>query len=173
MKIAVVYHSQTGFTKRYAQWIAQATGADCFDAASARRQDFSGYDAIVFGGWLMAGSISKFGWFKGQLPKWAGKRLAVFAVGGTPAESPDIMPRLESLFTPEERRQVQLFYMPGGMNYEAMPAASRLMMRLFTKMLSGKKDKTEAEKGMLAYVAASYDLSDRRYIQPLVDWLQA
>ncbi len=173
MKIAVVYHSQTGFTRRYAQWIAQAVQADCFDFASAKKQDFSGYDAIVFGGWLVAGSISKLNWFKGQMSQWAGKKLVVFAVGGTPAEEPSLMPALEKLFTPEERARVQLFYCPGGMNYEAMPTASRMMMRIFAKMLTGKKDKTDAEKGMLEYIAASYDLSDRKYVEPILSSLQA
>ena len=29
MKTIVIYQSQTGFTKRYAEWIAEAVGADC------------------------------------------------------------------------------------------------------------------------------------------------
>ena len=29
MKTAVIYNSQTGFTKKYAEWISEATGADC------------------------------------------------------------------------------------------------------------------------------------------------
>ncbi len=36
MKTAIIYHSQTGFTKRYAEWIAEAAGADCFDLAEAK-----------------------------------------------------------------------------------------------------------------------------------------
>lgn len=31
MKTAVIYHSQTGFTRKYAEWIFEATGADCFE----------------------------------------------------------------------------------------------------------------------------------------------
>ena len=27
MKTAVIYHSQTGFTRKYAEWISEATGA--------------------------------------------------------------------------------------------------------------------------------------------------
>ena len=40
MKAAVIYYSQTGFTKRYAQWIAEAAGADCFGLKDAKKQDF-------------------------------------------------------------------------------------------------------------------------------------
>lgn len=31
MKVVVIYNSQTGFTKRYAQWIAEAAGAECVE----------------------------------------------------------------------------------------------------------------------------------------------
>ena len=29
MKLLIVYHSKTGFTARYAAWLAEATGAAC------------------------------------------------------------------------------------------------------------------------------------------------
>ena len=41
MKTVVIYNSQTGFTKRYAEWIAEATGADCFALAEAKKKSGS------------------------------------------------------------------------------------------------------------------------------------
>lgn len=38
MKTVVIYNSQTGFTKRYAEWIAQSTKADCFELSTAKRK---------------------------------------------------------------------------------------------------------------------------------------
>ena len=38
MKTAVIYNSQTGFTKRYAEWIAEATDADCFELSEAKKK---------------------------------------------------------------------------------------------------------------------------------------
>lgn len=35
MKTVVIYNSQTGFTKRYAAWIAEAAGADCLELSDA------------------------------------------------------------------------------------------------------------------------------------------
>ena len=70
MKTAVIYNSQTGFTKKYAEWISEATGADCFEIGTAKKQDFDRYDAIVFGGWACAGRISKISWFKSNMDKW-------------------------------------------------------------------------------------------------------
>ena len=41
MKTIVIYTSQTGFTKRYAEWIAEATGADCFELSAAKKKDLA------------------------------------------------------------------------------------------------------------------------------------
>lgn len=38
MKTAVIYNSQTGFTKKYAEWISEATGADCFEIGTAKNK---------------------------------------------------------------------------------------------------------------------------------------
>lgn len=54
MKTVVIYNSQTGFTRRYAQWIAEAAGGVCLELSEAKRRDLSDCGAIVFGGWARA-----------------------------------------------------------------------------------------------------------------------
>lgn len=173
MKTAVIYHSQTGFTKKYAEWISQAAGADCFELKTAKRQNFDRYDAIVFGGWACAGRISKISWFKSHMNEWSGKLLMVFCTGGSPAESPEIETFLSSNFSGEERKMVHAFYCPGGFNYEKMSAGSKFMMKMFQKMVGAKKDKTEADIEMLKMISHSYDISDRNYIEPIIKRLHA
>lgn len=172
MKTVVIYNSQTGFTKRYAQWIAEAAGADCLELSQAKRKNLDPYDAIVFGGWACAGGIRNLGWFKGNLEKWADKKLIAFCVGGSPMESPDIEPALKRNFTEAEREKVSVFYCPGGFNYEKMPVPSKLMMKLFLKALKAKKDQTEQEREMVKMISASYDISDRKYIAPILECLE-
>lgn len=171
MKTIVIYHSQTGFTKRYAHWIAEKTNADCIAYSKARHLDLSSYDAIVFGGWAVAGSISKLKWFRQHIPKWNGKKLAVFCVGASPAENPEIPLTLPKNFSDEELKTIKWFYCPGGLDYEKMPAASKAMMKLFIKMLSAKKDKTETELEQIRILSSSYDISDIAYIDPILDFL--
>ena len=43
MKTIVIYNSKTGFTKRYAQWIAEAAGADCFELSEAKKKSMATY----------------------------------------------------------------------------------------------------------------------------------
>lgn len=172
MNCIVIYHSQTGFTKRYAHWIAEAAAADCLDLSAAKGEDLNLYDTIVFGSWACAGGISKLGWFKGSMDKWTDKKLIVFCVGGSPMENPEIEPALKKNFSEAQLKRVSLFYCPGGFNYEKMSAPSRLMMKLFLKTLRAKKEKTEEERKMIEMISSSYDISDKKYIGPILDCLK-
>lgn len=54
MKTIVIFNSQTGFTRRYAEWIAEATGADFMELSLAKQKDLTAYEAVIFGGWPAA-----------------------------------------------------------------------------------------------------------------------
>ena len=69
MKTAIIYVSQTGFTKQYAEWLAEEVSGECMTIAEAEKKDLSGYDAVVFGGWCFAGTIKELDWFKERLPQ--------------------------------------------------------------------------------------------------------
>ncbi len=172
MRIVVIYNSQTGFTKRYAEWIAEATGADCLELSAGKKKDLTAYEAIIFGGWACAGSISKINWFKGNIDKWADKKLIAFCVGGSPIDNPEIEVALKQIFNEPEQKRVHTFYCPGGFNYEKMSAPSRLMMKIFIKTLEAKKDKTESEQEMIKMISSSYDISDKKYIEPILQCLK-
>ena len=172
MKTAVIYHSQTGFTRKYAEWLSEAAGADCFDLAAAKKRSFDGYQAIVFGSWACAGRISKISWFKERAASWPEKTLIVFSTGGSPAESPEIAAFLRNQFSEEERGRIHAFYCPGGFCYEKMSAGSKLMMKMFRKMIGAKKEKTREEEEMLKMISHSYDLTDKKYLEPILALLK-
>lgn len=168
MKTVVIYNSQTGFTKRYAQWIAEAAGADCLTLSEAKKNSLSEYETIVFGSWACAGGISKLGWFKSNMDNWPDKKLIVFCVGGSPMDSPEIDLALNRNFSESERGKVSVFYCPGGFNYEKMSAPSKLMMKMFIKSLKAKRDKTRNEEEMIKMISSSYDISDKKYVEPIL-----
>lgn len=170
MKIAIIYTSQTGFTKQYAQWLSEEVKGECFTVTEAEKTDFSEYDAIVFGGWCFAGTIKKLDWFKGKMAQWADKKKAVFAVGASPAENPELEEGLRKNFTDEEWRQMWVFYCPGGLCYEKMKPVSKVMMKMFVKMLAKKK--SEKEQMMAEMLGKSYDISDKKYVLPIAEYIK-
>ena len=174
MKTLIIYTSQTGFTKKYAEWLAQKTGGDMLELKEAQKKDdafFAGYEAIVYGGWVMAASVVKVKWFLNKSASWKGKKLAVFCVGGSPNDNPDVEVMLKNMMTDEQREYIKAFYCQGGFNYERMNAPSRLAMKMFVSALKKKKDPTEEEKIMTQMVATSYDISDEKYLEPVIDYL--
>ena len=175
MKSIVIYNSQTGFTKKYADWITEAAGCEAVPLKKAGRVKLAEYDAVVFGSWCMAESISKVAWFKKQLPSLAaaGKKLFVFLVGASPAEAPEVQNALRRNFTDDEWSQITAVYCPGGLNYEKMGGGSRTMLKMFVKMLSNKKDITQKELAQVQMLSKSFDISDKKYIEPIVAQLKA
>lgn len=168
MKTIVIYNSQTGFTERYAKWIAEETGADCVSFAEGKNRDLQKFDAIVFGGWAKAGTITKLPWLKEQMRKQPNKKYIAFCVGASPIDNPDVKTAMQNLFTEEEHKQVQVFYCPGGINYEKMTPATYLIMKVFAKMMQSKKGQEEAG----AMLSSSYDISDKKYIAPIIACLE-
>ena len=56
---AIVYTSQTGFTQRYAQLLAERTGVPAYSMKEAREK-LRPKDEIFYMGWLMAGTVKGF-----------------------------------------------------------------------------------------------------------------
>ena len=75
-------------------------------------------------------------------------------------------------FTEEELGKISCFYLRSGINYENMDWKSRMMMKVFAKMMEKKKDKTEQEKEMASHLGSSFDAADRTYLEPLLGWIQ-
>ena len=173
MKTLVVYTSQTGFTKKYAEWITERMNADLFDLKDAKKKDdsfFDGYDAIVYAGWCMAGKVVKYNWFLDRAKNWKGKHLALVAVGGSPNDNPDVEVALKNLLTDEQRTYIKAFYCQGGFNHEKMNLPSKLAMKAFVATL--RKSKNEKERDVASIIAHSYDISDIKFIEPVVAYLR-
>lgn len=173
MNTIVIYNSQTGFTKRYALWLAEETGAECVEYKDAKKMDLSGFDSIVFGGWAMAGSITKVKWFTKNKAKWQGKKLATFCVGASPIENPEIDVFLKKFEDDEEYKGIRVFFCPGGLDYDKMTVASRAAMKMFVKMLESNKNKTENDLIQIEMLSSSYDISDKKYLQPIIEYLNS
>jgi len=172
MRTIVIYNSQTGFTKRYAEWIAEAIGADCVPFAEAKKKDMARYDTIIFGSWLCAGTIKNLGWFQKNADRWTGKKVMVFCTGASPVENPVTEAAFKQITDEPKMKKVKTFYCPAGLNYDKMGAVSRLMMKTLFKALKAKKKKTQEDEEMINMISSSYDIADQKYIEPILTYLR-
>ncbi len=172
MKTVVIYNSQTGFTKQYAEWIAEAAGADCLPLSKAKKKNLTAYEAIIFGSWVCAGTIKNLSWFKKNIDTWAGKKLIVFCTGASPIISPAIEAALKQVNSEPKMKQVKAFYCPGGLNYDKMSAPYGLVMKMLRRGLNAKKDKTQEDEEMIKMISSSYDNADKKYTEPILSCLR-
>lgn len=140
-------------------------------AKEAEEIDIEKYDVILYGGGFYGGQIQGIAWLKNRIPRLQGKRMAVFATGATPEDSPEVEKAFAQNLTEEEQKAIPCFYLQSGLNYEKMDWKLRMMMKLFSKMMEKKKDKTEQEKMMAACLKNSFDVADKNNLEPLLHWI--
>jgi len=174
MKTIVIYRSTTGFTRKYAEWIAKALNADLFEHKQVKDMMLQEYDAIVFGGSLHAVGIRGLKLIKRNLPEIAGKKIVVFATGAAPMQENVEEEVKNGNFNKEELEHIKVFYLRGGFNYKKLGFIDKLLMTLLKwKMKSkNKADLTADEIGMLAVYETPVDYTKEKYIEPIVQYLQ-
>lgn len=55
-----------------------------------------------------------------------------------------------------------MFYCPGGFCYEKMSLKSKLMMKMFRKVLESNKNRTPSDELMIKMISSSYDISGKK-----------
>ncbi len=173
MKKLIIYTSQTGFTRKYAEWIAGELDAETMTLQNAKKMPplfFKSYDAIAYGGWAMAGKVVKSGWFREMAKDWKDKRLTLFFTGASPVDSPDIQVAMEKSLSEDEHEYIKTFYFPGGLDYDKMGKSSVLVMKALSGLLKNLRDESKKKKGEV--LSKSYDVSDKKYIEPLVEYFK-
>ena len=85
MKTIVIYKSKTGFTKKYAEWIAEDLSADIFDVSKVTINMLTEYDTMIYGGSLYAVGINGVKFITQNINKLKDKKVVVFATGASPS----------------------------------------------------------------------------------------
>ena len=108
MKKIVVYQSGTGFTAKYAGWIAEDLGCEAKEFKTLKPGELAGYDMVIYGGWIMGGMVAGYD----KVKKLELKNIVVFGVGMT-VPSEEVATKIaEQNQIPQER----FFYFEGGYN---------------------------------------------------------
>lgn len=171
MKTIVVYKSKYGYTKKYAEWIAEALQCDMKE--NAKLSDLAGYDRIICGGGVYAGMMSAAKLFTKNLGALSGKELILFAVGANSGEDTKAMTLFwNKLLTEEQQKRIRHFWLRGGFDFGKLNKVDRLIMNLLKKHLQKIKDPDEQTKGMLSIYDTPVDFTDRENLGELLDFIK-
>lgn len=138
---AVVYTSNTGTTKEYAEMIGAKYNLPVYDMDDALR-NLEKDDEIIYLGWILSGDIQGFpradSWFKVNA-------VCAVGVGATGTQVGQLMGKNEM--------EQKLFTLQGGLYLDRLKGMNKIMMKVFSKSVlrgyKGMKDIPEDEASTL------------------------
>jgi len=174
MKRVVIYKSKSGFTKKYAKWIAQELSADIFETSKVNSEIVREYDSIIYGGGLYAVGINGVEFITQNFDKFKGKKVVVFATGASTCKEEVVSKVSNKNFTLEQQKQIRFFYLRGGFNFSKLKPIDKVLMTLMKwKMKIKDKNKlTPDEIGMLAAYDNPEDYTTKENIHELIAYVK-
>ena len=174
MKTIVVYKSKTGFTKKYAQWIAEQLSADIFNISEVNINTLIKYDTIIYGGSLYAVGILGIDLINKNIDKLKDKKILVFATGVSPLSDKAINDITSKNFTQEQLKFINFFYLRGGFNYNKLNFFDKFLMTLLKGKIKSKKKEEliPDETLMLSIFHESVDYTKKENINELISFIK-
>lgn len=175
MKNIVIYKSKTGFTKKYAEWIAEDLSADIFEVSKVTMSILTSYDNIIYGGSLYAGGIIGIKLIKENINKLKDKKVVVFATGASPLREDVINEVRNKNFTKEQQEEIMFFYLRGGFNYSKLNPFDKFLMILLKWKIKSKKEEelTNDEIGMLTAYDKPVDFTMKKNIEGIITYVNS
>lgn len=173
-KIAVVYKSKYGSTKKYAQWIAKELDADLMERDKTKASELQGYESIIYGGGLYAGGVSGISLITKNFDSIKDKQLYLFTVGAadvTDQQNIDhIRDGLSHVLTAQMQKSIKTFHLRGGMDCPNMNLIHRIMMGMMIRALRKKpeSERKNDDKELIESYGKKVDFTDQSAILPLI-----
>jgi menaquinone-dependent protoporphyrinogen IX oxidase len=169
MKTIIIYGSQYGTTKRYAEYLSEMTGIEA--VAFKEAKDIDKYDRVIFMGALYAGSVLG---LKKTVSKMSPKQeLVIVTVGLVDPNDPEnidyIRHSIKERIPADLYDETRILHLQGAIDYSHLSLKHRMMMAVIHSKLSKmpeEKLNTEA-KTILATYGKKEDFVDFKSLEKL------
>lgn len=170
-KIAVIYKSKYGSTKRYAGWIALKLDADLYEVSDIRGKDLKDYDTIIYGGPLYIGKIKGIKFLINNYESIKDKQVFVFMVGMKCFDETYIKSTLENNIPKEILNKINSFSFKGKMNYKELTFKDKILINGLKLSILNKKqsDISYDDKIILEIMDKPIDYIDKKSIDILLN----
>lgn len=164
---AIVYTSNTGYTRQYAIMLGEKTGLPVYTLKEAE-QGLAAGSCVLYLGWLMAGKVK--GYAK------AAKRFRVAAVcgvgmGATGSQMQDLR-KVNAL--PSD---MPVFTLQGGFDLKRLRGVYKMMMTVMAKTvgkrLANKEERTADEDDMLDLMLHGGSRVSEENLEAVWEWYQS
>lgn len=178
-KVAVIYSSKYGTTKKYANWISRELSCDIFDISKVILKSIGLYDIIIFGGGLYGGGFGGVKLIEKSFKEFPNKKIILFTCGladTSKSENTDnIKASLKKQLTEEVFEKIKIFHLRGGVDYPKLSFIHKIMMGMLHKMLKNKPMDTlsNEDREMLETYGKAVDFTDENTIKPITEYVKA
>ncbi len=159
----IVYNSQYGSTKQYAEWLAEQRECDCLPAKEVKLSLLRPYVNLIWMGNVRENRVEGLDRLQKVYSKLKDQRVAVLAVGAAPDGSEVIIPGGLS--------EVPFFYARGRWDPTAFKGMDQMLIKMMRLMLSKKSDEVPDWQKELLESEEVFDFMDAAYLDPVLDFM--
>ena len=176
MKHIIVYGSQYGNTRRYAEKLSQQTGIPAVDYKDA--PNLSDMKTIVYMGGLYAGGVSGLAKTLRSFSLQDGQKLLLVTVGLADPDKPEnrlhIRTSLQKQLPAELLERAKIFHLRGGINYQELTFRHQMMMKMLYRFLRKKpyEKRTAEDRALIETYGKQLDFTDLSALEPIVQEIQ-
>lgn len=157
---AIVYTSNAGSTKEYAELLSAKTGLPAFDLTCGEIPENSG---VIYLGWVMGGDIQGLSKARERF----GSLEAVVAVGMMVSE------KTKAEVSEKNAVKEPFFYLPGEFNIKKLKGMYKMMMSMMLRMMKSKvKDSADPDdRRALELFENGFNGVKEENLAPIIDLL--
>ena len=167
----IVYKSKYGATKKYANWLSEATGFPCISVKEADINKVAEYDTVIVGGGIYASGFAFTTFLKKNIGKLKGRKIIAYTCGASPYVKEFIDEIIKKNMT-DGLSGIPVYYCRGSYDLKSMSFADRTLCKMLRKSVA-KKDPKDWEVWETALMEGDEkegrDWTDKSYLEPILE----
>ena len=170
MKEVILVSSETGYTRKYADWISEKTGIEIIETNLRSNVIPSNYQIIVFGSPIYGGELLGKKRLKQLIKETKDTKIICFATGLMPTGE-EAKRMLQRQFKEEELIRLLFFYLPGGLDRSKLKPSRRTERFLYRMMIKRHPNSSTGQKELGLRLERDCDYTEEALLQPLLEEL--
>ena len=176
MEHIIVYGSQYGSTRRYAEKLSEITGIPAASYKDA--PSLSGMKTIIYLGGLYAGGVLGLAKTLRDFSLGDGQKLILVTVGladpNEPENQHNIRTSLQRQLLQELLDRAKIFHLRGGIDYQKLSFGHRTIMKLLYQSLrrTPLENQTVENRALIETYGKQVDFTDFSALEPIIHEIQ-
>ena len=179
-KVLVMYYSEKGTTKKYAEWIAEGLNGDLYNIKNIKPETLSSYDVLILGSPILAGapkgSIKGLSIFTENQNLIKDKKIVYYACGiedmSKETVRNGIKGYVEKAVPAEVFQKLKIFFLRGGFDHYKLNPLYRLAFWFAKKRIEKKPIEkiTADENFVLECYGKTLDFTNKESVNPILEY---